>query len=69
MSIPDFQSIMLPLLKIANNGKIHMLRKASESLAEYFGLNDSEMSVLISSGQPKFVTTYLVFFRNVFKII
>jgi len=54
MSIPDFQSIMLPLLKIANDGKIHTLRKASESLAEKFGLNESEMSILISSGQPKF---------------
>jgi restriction system protein len=54
MAIPDFQSIMLPLLKLSSNGEIHNLHKATEELANKFKLSDEELSILISSGPHKF---------------
>lgn len=51
MSIPDFQSIMLPLLEYAGDGKEHYLREAITSLAEVFNLSNEERKELLSSGQ------------------
>jgi restriction system protein len=36
MPIPDFQTLMLPLLQIASDGKIHSLRDAVEFLANEY---------------------------------
>ncbi len=46
--IPDFQSIMLPLLKIAGDKKEHTLQEIRESLADYFQLTDEDKSKLLS---------------------
>jgi len=55
MAIPDYQSMMLPLLEIAADGKVHRLRETVESLATYFGLSESERRELLPSGkQPTF---------------
>ncbi|MFB2839116.1 winged helix-turn-helix domain-containing protein [Floridanema evergladense] len=51
MSIPDFQKIMLPLLKYAADGKEHSLREAIEALTEEFNLSDEERKELLPSGQ------------------
>jgi len=66
MAIPDFQRIMLPLLKIAGDGKMHNLGEVIESLALYFNLSDGERKELLPSGRKaKFdnrvgwATTYL----------
>ena len=39
MAVPDFQSIMLPLLTFAGDGKEHSLREAIETLAEELSLS------------------------------
>jgi restriction system protein len=55
MAIPDFQSIMLPLLKHAGDNKEHSLGDARESLAASFALTPEEKAVLLPSGrQPLF---------------
>jgi len=54
MAIPDFQSIMLPLLNLASDGEIHNVNDATDNLAEKFNLTDEEISRLIPSGSPKF---------------
>jgi len=55
MAIPDYQSMMLPLLEIAADGKVHRFRETVESLATYFGLSESERRELLPSGkQPTF---------------
>ena len=66
MSIPDYQTIMLPLLKFVADGKEHTLREIIESLADIFNLNDEERRELLPSAkQPIFdnrvgwATTYL----------
>ncbi len=48
--IPDYQSIMLPLLKFASDGKEHHVREAIEKLAEEFGLTEEERKELLPSG-------------------
>ena len=49
--IPDYQTIMLPLLKFAGDGKEHHIREAINYLAEKFGLSDEERKLLLPSGQ------------------
>mgnify|MGYP000983046036 CR=1 FL=1 len=51
MAIPDFQSIMLPVLKFAGDGKEHSLRETIEALAEEFALTNDERNELLPSGQ------------------
>jgi restriction system protein len=51
MPIPDFQSIMLPLLKFASDGEEHSLSDARAPLANQFELNDDERLELLPSGQ------------------
>lgn len=51
MAIPDYQSIMLPLLKLASDKKVHSLRSAIETLAEKFELTAEEREALLPSGR------------------
>jgi restriction system protein len=51
MAIPDYQTIMLPLLQFAGDGKEHTLRESVEKLADVFGLSEEEREVLLPSGQ------------------
>ncbi len=50
MAIPDFQTIMLPLLEFAGDGKDHTLRDAIEQLARRFRLTPEEQKELLPSG-------------------
>lgn len=50
MAIPDYQTIMLPLLQLAGDGQEHRFRDAIEQLASQFELTDSERSELLPSG-------------------
>lgn len=55
MAIPDYQSMMLPLLKFASDGQDHSLRDTIEALADHFRLNEEERKELLPSGrQPVF---------------
>lgn len=51
MAIPDYQSIMLPLLKFAKDGQEHSLRETTDSLAIEFNLLDEEKEELLASGR------------------
>ncbi|QGQ21939.1 restriction endonuclease [Gimesia benthica] len=51
MTIPDFQTIMLPLLKHISDGKIHTVRILKDTLADYLELSDEERHKLLPSGQ------------------
>ena len=50
MAIPDFQSIMLPLMKYSSDGKEHSLRESIEQLAKHFNLSAEERKELLPSG-------------------
>jgi len=51
MAIPDYQSLMLPLLRFAADGNEHSSREVIEGLAEKLGLTDAERRELLPSGQ------------------
>jgi restriction system protein len=50
MAIPDYQTLMLPLLRLASDRKEHQLRAAIETLADEFALTYEERSELLPSG-------------------
>jgi restriction system protein len=51
MAIPDFQSVMLPLVQYMSDGQEHSLREAIESLSNYFKLTAEERRELLPSGR------------------
>jgi restriction system protein len=53
MAIPDYQTIMLPLLKFAADGKEHSTRESIEYLASQFKLTDEERKELLPSGTAR----------------
>ena len=50
MPIPDYQTAMLPLLRIAGDGAEHKFRDAVEQLAIEFQLTNEERSEMLPSG-------------------
>jgi len=55
MAVPDFQSLMLPMMRIASDGKEHSLREPRELLSSQFRLTDTDLEELLASGrQSKF---------------
>jgi restriction system protein len=51
MAVPNFQSIMLPLLKIASDEQEHSRSEAIDTLALQFELTDEERKELLPSGR------------------
>ncbi len=55
MAIPDFQTIMMPFLKLISNGSSYHLREVAEGLAAEFGLTETERKeIYAKSRQPVF---------------
>jgi restriction system protein len=55
MAVPDFQSLMMPLLRIARDGQEHSLTEARDVLATEFKLSAGDRDELLPSGrQSKF---------------
>jgi len=65
MAVPDFQTLMLPLLKLTSDGQEHTLAEAQERLALEFQLSDDDRAQVLRSGQTRlynrvgWTTTYL----------
>ncbi len=53
MPIPDYQMLMLPLLKIAGDGKVHTKRDAVNELAIQFSVSEAERKELLPSGKQQ----------------
>ncbi len=51
MPIPDFQTIMLPLLRLAGDHAEHSLRQTREVLARHFALTPEELATKLPSGR------------------
>lgn len=55
MVVPDYQSLMLPLLKVSGDGEEHSLHEVIETLADQFELTEADRRELLPSGrQAKF---------------
>ena len=48
--IPDYQTLMLPLLKLVSDGQEHKYRDIIETLATEFEVTDEERKELLASG-------------------
>ena len=55
MSIPDYETLMLPLVQFASDGKEHSLEEVAEHLAIQFNLTPEEREQRIPSGQSTYI--------------
>jgi restriction system protein len=56
MAVPDFQSILLPLLKLSADGKEHTVPETEEKLADILNLTKEDREEMLPSGtQRRFV--------------
>lgn len=53
MAIPDYQSLMFPVLQIISDGKDHTISEASEAAAEALKLSEEERTELLPSGKQR----------------
>lgn len=53
MPIPDFQTLMLPLLRLAADGRTWTMAEAREELADEFRLSPEEREELLPSGRQR----------------
>ncbi len=51
MTIPDYQSLMLPLLKLTRDEKEHSLKDATKVLAKEFNLSEVELVEMLPSAR------------------
>ncbi|CAN5581443.1 restriction endonuclease [soil metagenome] len=56
MAIPDFQTVMLPCLRITADGEEHRISDLVDRLASEFGLTQVERDVLLPSGRQGLFT-------------
>jgi restriction system protein len=55
MPMPDFQSVMLPLLQPIADGREHSVREATEKIEDVFHLTEDERQELLPSGQTRVI--------------
>jgi restriction system protein len=53
MAVPDYQTIMLPLLKALQDGNEHLLKDIYKQLAEEFQLTEEDLNEVLPSGSQK----------------
>jgi len=67
MAIPDYQTIMLPLLKFYQDKKEHHIREAIQYISDLFNLTESERSELLPSGQMPIIDNRVGWARTYMK--
>lgn len=50
MAVPDYQTLMLPVLQVASDGQEHTIGETIEIIASSFGLTDEDRKELLPSG-------------------
>ncbi len=64
MPIPDYEQCMLPLLKIAEDGKEHLLKDTIEVISELFKLSEAERTKLLPSGSAFVINSRISWART-----
>ncbi|TSC96279.1 MAG: restriction endonuclease [Candidatus Berkelbacteria bacterium Licking1014_2] len=67
MTIPDYQTIMLPLLKLAGDKKEHSTREAIDSIADLFKLSDEQKKEVLPSGKSYIIDNRVGWARTYLK--
>jgi restriction system protein len=55
MAIPDYETLMLPLLQYVSDGKVHLMRDIADHLADLFNLTPEERERRLPSGQATYI--------------
>jgi restriction system protein len=64
MPIPDFQSLMLPIMKIAQDGAEHTARELRQHIGDELGLTEAERKELLPSGTQPVFTNRIAWARS-----
>mgnify|MGYP001606051570 FL=1 len=67
MTIPDYQTIMLPLLKFAGDKKEHSIREAIDYIADSFKLSEGERKEVLPSGRSYIIDNRVGWARTYLK--
>jgi restriction system protein len=67
MAIPDYQTIMLPLLRLCSDEKEHNIQNAVDILAKNFHLKEEELNELLPSGQQTIFINRVAWARTYLK--
>ncbi len=57
MAIPDYETLMLPVLKLAGDGNEHFIREATEHVIKEFDLTEEEQKRLLPSGATRVIVS------------
>jgi len=68
MPIPDFQSIMLPLLKHISDGQKYSNHEITDAMARHFRLTPEEQNALLPSGRQKVFSNRIAWAKAHLKI-
>jgi restriction system protein len=55
MAIPDYETLMLPILKLAGDGYEHSLQEATDHMINEFNLTEEEQKKLLPSGTQRVI--------------
>jgi len=55
VAIPDYETVMLPLLRFLQDGREHLFRDAVEHVSNEFNLSDAEKEELLPSGRQPII--------------
>jgi restriction system protein len=67
MPIPDYQAVMLSLLKYVSDGREHSLRETIDAMADAFGMSDEERRELLPSGRQAIIDNRVGWARTYLK--
>jgi restriction system protein len=67
MAIPDYQTLMLPFLRLLADGSEHTLPEVTESLAVEFNLTEAERNELLPSGNQEIMRNRVGWARTYLK--
>ena len=64
MAIPDFQTVMLPLVEALADGQERTMRQLTDQLAGRFGLTEQEQQELLPSGQQTILSNRVAWAKS-----
>lgn len=64
MPIPDYQTLMLPLLQAVGDGRVHQISKLYEKLSNEFGLTEEERNERLPSGRETYIKNRISWART-----
>ena len=67
MPIPDFQTVMLPVLKVISDGAEHKVSEMIDAISDEYNLSEEERSMPLPSGQQPIIDNRVTWARTYLK--